>query len=314
VAAGPVAAATNAWRALRWVFLAIAFAAASVAWAVPWEAPKDGLQPVPALTSPVTDLTGTLSAAERQALDAKLRDWQARTTNQLVVLVIATTAPESIEDYSIRVADAWKIGQKGVDNGAIFLVAKDDKRLRIEVGYGFEGVLTDVTSRRIIAETVAPLFKQGQFAAGINAGVDRIIAVVQDGKPLPPLSGATSAPGRKSSGGNFDYGTLFIVLLVAVPVVGGILRSMFGNVFGSIAGAGIAGVAAWFVAGSLIIAGLAGIIAFIIIIFSMFGGGRGGFIPGGFGGGGGGFGGGGGGGFSGGGGGFGGGGASGGWD
>ena len=240
MAVGPVAAYMNVLRTLRWSALAIAFAA-STAWAVPWDAQKDGLQPIPPLTGPVTDLTGTLSAAERQALDTKLRDWQARTTNQLVVLMIATTAPESIEDYSIRVADAWKIGQKGVDNGAILLVAKDDKRVRIEVGYGFEGVLTDVTSRRIIAENVAPYFKQGQFAAGINAGVDRIISVVQDGKPLPPLSGASQPSARKSSGGNFDYGTLFIVLLVAVPVVGGILRSMFGNVFGSVAGAGIAG-------------------------------------------------------------------------
>jgi uncharacterized protein len=280
-------------------------ATASVAWAVAWDVQKDGLRPVPPLTSPVTDLTGTLSTGERQALDTKLRDWEARTTNQLVVLIVQTTTPESIDDYSIRVAEAWKIGQKGQDNGAIFLVAKDDKRMRIEVGYGFEGVLTDVTSRRIIGETVAPYFRQGQFAAGINAGVDRIISVADDGKPLPPPGEQT----RKVRSGNIDFGTLFIVLLVAVPVVGSILRSMLGNLGGSAVGAGIAGTAAWFVAGSLLIAGIAAVIAFLIIIFSSAGG-RGGWIPMG---GGGGFGGGGGG-FSGGGGGFGGGGASGGWD
>jgi uncharacterized protein len=282
----------------------IAFASAAAA----WDTPKDGLRPVPPLTSQVTDLTGTLSTAERQALESKLRDWEARTTNQLVVLIVPTTAPEPIEEYSLRVAEAWKIGQKGKDNGAIFVIAKDDRRMRIEVAYGFEGVLTDVTARRIIGETVAPYFKQGQFYAGINAGVDRIIEVIGAGEPLPAEPAKRSAPRH-----SFDYGNLFIVLLVAVPIVGTILRSIFGNIGGSAIGAGLAGTVAWFIAGSLLIAGVASVIAFVVIIFSMFGGGRGGgWIPGA----GGGFGGGGGGGvggFSGGGGSFGGGGASGNW-
>jgi len=287
---------------------AMAFALASGAIAAPWELNKDGMPPVPPLASPVTDLTGTLSAAERAALEAKLRDWEARTTNQLAVLVVPSTLPETIEDYGIHVADAWKIGQKGKDNGAIFIVAKDDKKMRIEVGYGFEGVLTDITSRRIIGETIAPYFKQGLFGAGINAGVDRIIEVVNDGKPLPP----PGKQARKKSLADIDFGTLFIILLVAVPVVGGILRSVLGNLGGSLVGSGIAGAAAWLLAGSLLIGGIAAVIAFFLILFSSFGGRGGGWIPGMGGGGGGGFGGGGGG-FSGGGGGFGGGGASGGW-
>lgn len=286
----------------------LAWLMASLAPAVTWELQRDGLRPVPPLTSPVTDLTATISAPERQALEAKLRNWETQTTNQLVVLIVPTTAPETIEDYSIRVADAWKIGQKGKDNGAILLVAKDDKRLRIEVGYGFEGVLTDVTSRRIIAETIAPYFKQGQFAAGINAGVDRIMSVVDKGEPLPPPGKVERRPQR----GNIDFGTLLIILLVAVPVIGTVLRSIFGTLGGSVVGAGIAGAAAWFIAASLLIAGGAAVVAFVIILFSSLGG-RGMWIPmgGGGGWGGGGFGGGG---FSGGGGGFGGGGASGGWD
>lgn len=285
---------------------------ATLAVAATWEVQKDGLRPIPPLTSAVTDLTGTLSAAERQALDAKLRSWEARTTNQLAVLIVPTTTPESIEDYSIRVADAWKIGQKGKDNGAIFLVAKDDKRMRIEVGYGFEGVLTDVTSRRIIGETIAPYFKQGQFAAGIDAGVDRIVAVVDKGEPLAPV-GKTDR--RAAQRGGFDFGTLLVILLIAVPVVGALLRSIFGTLGGSLVGAGVVGAAAWFIAASLLIGGVAAVIAFVIILFTSMGG-RGGGIPMGGGWGGGGFGGGGlgGGGFSGGGGGFGGGGASGGWD
>jgi uncharacterized protein len=274
--------------------------------AVPWDPPSDGLRPVPPLTARVTDLTGTLSAAERQALEAKLADWEARTTNQLAVLIVPTTKPETIEAYAIRVAEAWKIGQKGKDNGAILLIAKDDKQMRIEVGYGLEGVLTDVTSHRIISETIAPLFSKGQFAAGINAGVDRIISVAGEGKPLP-----NAEPRRRASTHGFDIGTLALILLVAVPAIGAILRSILGNVGGSVAGAGIVGCAAWLFAGSLLIAAVAAIVAFVVIIFV---GGRGGpglWIPGG----GGGFGGGGGGGgFSGGGGGFGGGGASGGWN
>ena len=288
-----------------WVLACIVQAA----FAAPWDASHDALQPVPPLRARVTDLTGTLSAGEQRSLETKLAQWEASTTNQLAVLLVATTQPETIEEFGIRVAEAWKIGQQGKDNGAIFIVAKNDKRMRIEVGYGLEGVLTDVTSRRIIAETVAPYFKQGQFAAGINAGVDRIMEVVGEGKPLPP---AKQRNARHDGG--FDFGTLLIILVVAVPIIGVILRSIFGNVGGSLVGAGVIGSLVWFIAGSLIIALIAAVIALIVIVFSMFAG-RGGpgmWIPGsgGWSGGGGG----GAGGFSGGGGSFGGGGASGGWD
>jgi uncharacterized protein len=278
--------------------------------ALAWDPPREGLQPVPALSARVTDATGTLSAGERQTLEAKLADWEARTTNQLAVLIVPTTKPETIEEYSLRVAEAWKIGQKGKDNGAVFVIAKNDKQMRIEVGYGLEGELTDVAARRVIGDTVAPLFSRGQFAAGIDAGVDRIIAVV-GGTDTPPPN---KEPRRGRSRGGFDIGTIALILLVAVPALGAILRSILGNVGGSVAGTAIVGGAAWLFAGSLIIAAVAAIIAFVVISFSAFGG-RGGpglWFPGG-GGGGGGWGGGGGG-FGGGGGGFGGGGASGGWN
>ena len=279
-----------------------------------WETGAGGLHPVPPLAARVTDVTHTLSPAEQQALDAKLADWEARTTNQLAVLMVPTTQPEPIETYSIRVAEAWKIGRKGNDNGVLFLIAKNDRKTRIEVGYGLEGTLTDVTSRRIIADNVAPLFREGKFAAGIDAGVDRIISVVAEGKPLPPRQ---SGAAPKAAAGGFDLGTLAIILFVIVPVVGGILRAIFGKLPGSMIGAGIIGTAAWFVVGSLAIAIVAAIVAFIVMIFFAAGGGlpgRGGgpTSSGGWGGGGG-FSGGGGGGFSGGGGSFGGGGASGDW-
>ncbi len=293
------------------VAMALALPASQLA-AQPWEAGTDGLLPIPPLTARVTDLTQTLSAAERSALAAKLADWEARTTNQLAVLIVPTTQPEPIEAYSIRVAEKWQIGRKGKDNGALLLVAKNDKKMRIEAGYGFEGTLTDATSRRIIAETIAPFFREGKFAGGIDAGVDRIIAVVAEGKPLPPRQ--TTSGGRVESG--FDFGTMLLILFIIVPLVGAVLRSLFGKLLGSTVGAGIFGVAAWFVAGSIVIAAIASVVAFIVMSFAGSGalaGRRGGvWFPtgGGWSGGGGS----GGGGWSGGGGTFGGGGASGGWD
>jgi uncharacterized protein len=280
-------------------------------------AAADDLVRIPTLTARVTDLTNTLSAPERQALEAKLAAWEAQTGNQLAVLMIPSTQPEAIASYAIRVAEGWKIGRKGKDNGAIFLIAKDDRKNRIEVGYGLEGVLTDVTSRRILAETVAPFFRNNQFAQGIDAGVDRIIDVVNKGEPLADAP-AVQNPPRHPAGG-FPFEWIFILLFVIVPVIGSILRRIFGRAIGSTVGAGVVGAAAWLVAGSIAVALIAAVVAFIVMItFGLGGGlvGRGGgiVIPGGggFGGGGGGFGGGGGG-FGGGGGGFGGGGASGDW-
>jgi uncharacterized protein len=299
----------------RWVALGIAVLVLLIGLVLSLgPAAAQDLVKVPPLTARVTDLTNTLSAAEREALDAKLAAWEAQTGNQLVVLMLPSTQPEAIAAYSIRVAEAWKIGHKGKDNGAVFLIAKNDRKNRIEVGYGLEGVLTDVTTRRILAETVAPYFRNNQFAQGIDAGVDQIIAVVNKGEPLAD-SPAVQAPQRKSGGISFD--TILILLFVIVPVIGGILRRIFGRAVGSTVGAGLVGGAAWLFAGSLAIAVIAAIVAFIVMLtFGLGSGlvGRGGgiFIPGG--GGGGGFGGGsGGGGFSGGGGGFGGGGASGDW-
>ena len=271
------------------------FALATVALAVTWDPQREGVQAIPQLSARVTDLTGTLSPVEKQALEAKLADWEARTTNQLAVVIVPTTKPESIEEYSIRLAEAWKVGQKGKDNGAVFLIAKNDKQMRIEVGYGLEGDLTDVASRRIIGDTVAPLFSQGKFAEGISAGVDRIVAVVGGADTAAPLP----QPRRARGSGGFDFGTIALLLLVAVPALGAILRSIFGNVGGSLAGGAVVGGAAWLFAGSILIAIVAAIVALVVIAFSSLGGGRGGpgmWFPGGGGGGG-----------------FGGGGASGGW-
>ena len=139
---------------------------------------------VPPLSGRVVDQTGTLSATDIAALTQRLKDLETRKGSQVAVLIVPTTQPETIEQFSIRVAEAWKIGRKKIDDGALLVVAKNDHKLRIEVGYGLEGALTDVTSRRIIDEIITPRFKTGDFAGGISAGVDRIIRVI-DGEPLP---------------------------------------------------------------------------------------------------------------------------------
>ena len=264
--------------------------------------------PVPPLTARVTDLTGTLSGQAVTRIEAKLADLEAKKGSQIAVLIVPTTQPEEIEQFGIRVEDAWKLGRKGVDDGAYLIVAKNDRRVRIEVGYGLEGALPDAIANRIITEAITPHFKLGDYDGGVEAGVDRMIAVV-NGEPLPE-------PDRKwerSSG----LGHLLPILLVAVFVASGVLRAIFGRLFGSIATGGLAGGLAWLLSHLLPIGVGAGVVAFLFAMLAgstsrgwSAGRGWGGGLGGGFGGG---FGGGGGGGFSGGGGGGGGGGASGSW-
>lgn len=264
---------------------------------------------VPQLTARVTDQTGTLSAADIESLDQKLAAFEARKGSQIAVLIVPTTQPEDIAQYSIRVVEQWKLGRKGVDDGVLLLVAKDDRRLRIEVGYGLEGALPDVTANRIINEIITPKFKQGDFAGGIAAGVDSIIKVI-DGEPLP-----APAPRSDVSQGSWnEIGQAFPVLLVLTIVIGGILRHAFGRFPGSLLTGGGVAVVAWLFVGFWAVAFFAGLLAFFFTLIGDaiplsgggggYGGGRGGSSWGG---------GSGGGGFSGGGGSFGGGGASGSW-
>ena len=268
--------------------------------------------PVPALTARVTDLTGTLSGEAVTRIEAKLADLEAKKGSQIAVLMLPTTQPEDIEQFGIRVEDAWKLGRKGVDDGAYLIVAKNDRRVRIEVGYGLEGALPDAIANRIITETITPHFKLGDYDGGVEAGVDQMISVV-NGEPLP-------APDRKWEH-HSNLGNLLPLLLVVVFVASGVLRAIFGRLLGSVATGGLTGGIAWLLSHFLPIGLGAGIVAFLFAMLAgsgsrawSAGSGWGGGFGGGFGGGlGGGFRGGGGGGFSGGGGGGGGGGASGGW-
>jgi uncharacterized protein len=270
------------------------------------------LIPVPELTGRVVDLTGTLTPSDIRGLDATLEAFEQQKGSQVAVLMVPTTHPEEIEQYSIRVAEKWKLGRKKVDDGAILLVAKDDRTMRIEVGYGLEGVLTDAMSKRIISDIITPYFKQGDFAGGIRAGVEAMIKLI-DGESLPPPVRHPEQTGRQKGGG-FGVG-----LLVLAFFVSGATRAMFGRVRGGFLTGGAVGLLGSFILGSVVLGIGAGLLA---LLFTLLGGGGGGYRGGrrgygGFGGfGGGGFGGGGfgsGGGFSGGGGSFGGGGASGRW-
>jgi uncharacterized protein len=268
---------------------------------------------VPPLTARVTDLTGTLSGGAVARIEAKLADVEAKKGSQVAVLIVPSTQPEELEQYSIRVVDAWKLGRKGIDDGALLIVAKDDRRVRIEVGQGLEGALPDAIANRIVSETITPHFKVGDYDGGVEKGIDRIISVV-NGEPLPQ-------PDKKWERHN-GLGNMLPVLLVLVFVIKGVLQSIFGRMVGSVATGGLTGGLVWLLSHVIPIGIGAGILAFLFALVTGgsragwstgggWGGGMGGF-GGGFGGRGGGFGGGGGG-FSGGGGGFSGGGASGSW-
>ena len=290
----------------------VAVAAASLLLGAPPAASAQSLQPIPPLQSRVTDLTGTLTTGERSALEAKLAEFEARKGAQIAVLIVPTTKPEEIEQYSIRVVEAWKLGREKPDDGALLLVATEDRTLRIEVGRGLEGALTDLVSNRIIDESITPRFREGDFGGGISAGVDRMISVV-DGEPLPEPEKHWSGEGR----GLGDMLPLLFGLIFFGSVV---LRAIFGRALGSIATGGVAGGMAWLftqLLGLSIGVGFVGLVLSLLLGFGNGGRwssrpGHGGWTTGGWGGGSGSRGGGGGG-FSGGGGSFGGGGASGRW-
>ena len=259
----------------------------------------------------VTDQTGTLDAQQKSSLEQRLAAFEQRKGSQVAVLVVPTTQPETIEQYGIRVGDAWKLGRKGVDDGAILIVAKNDRRLRIEVGYGLEGAVPDAIAKRIVAETITPHFKDGDFYAGISAGVDQLLRVI-DGEPLPPPPARQKAP-------TFDDVQAYLGLAFLMYLVAHGLGRMIGEFPSSLVAGGLFGLILWLFISVVAVAAIGGGVLFAVCLVSQLSRGHGGgwSSRGGWGGGfgGGSFGGGsfGGGGFSGGGGGFGGGGASGGW-
>jgi uncharacterized protein len=285
-----------------------------LATAAPLRAGAQDLAQVPALSARVTDLTGTLEAAQRSDLEQRLAAIEARKGAQVAILMVPTTAPEAIEQYAIRVAEAWKLGRakvdgKAVDDGVLVVVAKDDRKVRIEVGYGLEGAIPDALAKRIIAETIVPGFREGRFFDGLAGAVDDLGRLI-DGEALPP-------PKADGGGSSSDD---WVPTLMMVVVIGFVATAVLGKILGASAGGVGAVIASIFHGAPLLLGLVLGLVAFVLfLVFASTGGGLrpggrgrgsvwtsgGGFGGGGFGGGGGGF--------SGGGGGFGGGGASGSW-
>lgn len=218
---------------------------------------------VPPLSGRVVDQTGTLSASDAAALTQRLKDLETRKGSQVAVLIVPTTQPETIEQFSIRVAEAWKIGRKKTDDGALLVVAKDDHKLRIEVGYGLEGALPDVTARRIIDEIIVPRFKTGDFAGGITAGVDRIIRIV-DGEPLPVPKPEASHAVDPDMAFNIIFSPFGFIGFVAIA---GIMRGLLGRLLGSGVTAGVVGAIFWFLLGSIAVSTILGVVAFFLTMF-----------------------------------------------
>lgn len=256
---------------------------------------------VPALKARVTDLTQTLSADQQAQLEAKLTAFEREKGSQIAVLVVPTTQPEDIAQYSIRVVDAWKLGRAKQDDGILILLAKDDRKMRIEVGYGLEGAIPDLTAKRVITEVMAPSFRQGDYYGGLNNAIDKLVGLIA-GEQLP-------APVNNNSSASNTFESMLPLLFFGGLILGAILRGIFGNFFGGALNGGAIGLLAWVLGGGILAAILFAIVAFFITLMGASGlgqmGGYGGGSGGGFGGGsdp-----------FSGGGGGFGGGGASGDW-
>lgn len=219
---------------------------------------------VPLFSARVVDLTQTLSAIEQAALEDRLRRFEEAKGSQIAVLIVPTTQPEAIEQFAIRVVDEWKIGRKVIDDGLLILIAKDDRKMRIEVGYGLEGAIPDLYAKRIITETMTPYFKRGDFAGGIDAAVNQLIGLIE-GEPLP-------AP-KKTNLNSSQLEALLPLLLFGGMISGMMLRGIFGTFMGSALNGGLIGTIVFFIGLSLLGAGVLGFIAFVFTM--MMGGGRG---------------------------------------
>ncbi|MGH8696047.1 MAG: TPM domain-containing protein, partial [Burkholderiales bacterium] len=223
-------------------------------------AQAQGLVPIPPLTTRVNDLTGTLTAQQAADLERQLAAFEARKGSQIAVLIVPTTQPEAIEQYAIRVADQWKVGRKNVDDGLIVVVAKGDRKLRIEVGYGLEGAVPDAIASRVIREVIAPRFQADDYYGGLDAGTKALMRLVE-GEQLPAPSWPPPGAGPRP-----DLESLLVTLLVVIVVAGSILTKVLGRFAGSAATGGVAGWLVKFIVGSMAAGVVAGLLAFVFTL------------------------------------------------
>jgi uncharacterized protein len=247
---------------IRQALIAILF----IACALPWAHADGGALPVPKLTGAVIDQTGTLTASDTAALEAQLQSLERTRGTQVVVLMVATTAPEDIASFANRVGNAWKIGRRDVGDGVLVIVAKNDRKMRIEVAKALEGAIPDIAAARIIDEAMKPRFRQGDFAGGLSAAVTQLSARIA-GEALPvPENSIGSAEGQGQGPGiqdGFDWTDLAVFLFFGVIVAGPIARGIFGAGLGGLLMGGGVGVLAFAVTSSLLVAGGAGVIALL---------------------------------------------------
>lgn len=226
------------------------------------------LQPVPALSGHVLDQTGSLNAEQLHGLESKLAAFESAHGAQIVLLLVPTTAPEDIASYANRVGDTWKIGRKDIGDGLILVVAKNDRKLRIEVAKTLEGAVPDLAAKRIIDEAIAPHFKSGDFAGGLVAGVDRIMDLLKaEGLPLPNSARGDGVPNNSASD-DFEWPDLLVFLFFGVVVLGSIVRQIFGTKLGSALTGGVVGVVVWTATASIIISSVAGLVALAFVVIS----------------------------------------------
>lgn len=240
------------WRAFGCLLGA---ALAALAWMLAGAAPPAGL---PVLTGHVVDETATLTLSQAQALEQTLAQFEAGKGSQLAVLIVRSTAPEDIAAYALRVAELWKLGRRKVDDGAILVVALDDRAVRIEVGYGLEGALNDAVCKRIIEEMVLPRFRQQDVAGGITAGLAQMMRSI-DGEALPAPAGRHEEPGD-------ELKVFSPVLIIAALALGAVLRTVLGQGRGAVATSGLVGLLAWFMAGTVWVTLLAAAMALVVTL------------------------------------------------
>ncbi len=232
--------------------------------------------PIPPLQSRITDTSGAIGVSAKQEIEQKLAAFEQSTGGQLAVLVVKTAEPETIEQYALRVAEAWKIGKKGKDNGALIVLAMQERKIRIEVGYGWEGALPDVEAKRIIRETMAPFFKQNQFAQGIDAAIDKIQLAVSKENIAASTTVNDKGQWEQSHNATAKDATVESLLGMA-PVLLGVL-AVLSFILPSLIVGGVAGVGTFFFTSSMPAAGIAAFIAFVLasILKGIFGSFRGG--------------------------------------
>jgi uncharacterized protein len=221
-----------------------------------------GVLPVPELTARVVDQTATLDAGQRQALEDKLAAFERSKGTQIAILLVPTTQPEDIFSYANRVANAWKIGRREVGDGVLIVVAKDDRRVRIEVAKTLEGAIPDLAARVIIEEAITPRFRQNDFAGGLQAAVDQVIARIS-GEALPAPRQHGPAQVRVDG---FDWFDLAIFLFFAVPIASAVLRGIFGRKLGSLFTGGGVGLLAMLATGSVVVAAMAAVVAVVLAL------------------------------------------------